>query len=301
MSNPIPRQEYIRSGTVRSLNVEEELLYQGVPVVPGGGGGGGQVDSVVAGTGISVDSTDPVNPIVSSTVVNTDQVAKVSANDTTAGFLNGKLVAGSGITFTEDNDGGNETLTIAASGGGGGGGSSDITYYTATLADAENTTSKINLISCTVPANTWADGDRLVIHLSGDITTNSSSASLTAGVEGTGFGPYTRSANLNVSSDPNRFDTTFTFKRNGSGIYYYVGAGGTWSESNYLNIGVASLLIGSFGGINSVSDDWQVFDASVDYTTDITVSITAQWGTAGAGIWVRPFWGTAYKEKGAAL
>jgi hypothetical protein len=240
--------------------------------VKGGGGGGGAADG--------------------------NDAVKVSSNDTTAGFLNGKLVAGANITLTEDSDGGNETLTIAAAGGGG---SSDITYYTATLADAENTTSKVNLISCTVPANTWSDGDRLVVHLSGDITTNGSSASLTAGVEGTGFGPYTRSANLNVSSDPNRFDTMFTFKRNGSGIYYYVGAGGTWSESNYLNIGVASLLIGSFGGINSVSDDWQVFDASVDYTADITVSITAQWGTAGAGIWVRPFWGTAYKEKGASL
>lgn len=32
---------------------------------PGGGGGGGQVDAVVPGEGISVDDTDPVNPIVS--------------------------------------------------------------------------------------------------------------------------------------------------------------------------------------------------------------------------------------------
>jgi len=39
----------------------------------------------------------------------------VSANDTTAGYLNGKLVAGANITLTENNDGGNETLTIAAS------------------------------------------------------------------------------------------------------------------------------------------------------------------------------------------
>lgn len=39
-------------------------------------------------------------------------VAKVSANDTTAGHLNGKLVAGSAIQFTENNDGGNESLTI---------------------------------------------------------------------------------------------------------------------------------------------------------------------------------------------
>ena len=44
----------------------------------------------------------------------TDVKTKVSSNDTTAGFLNGKLVAGSNVTFTENSDGGNETLSIAA-------------------------------------------------------------------------------------------------------------------------------------------------------------------------------------------
>jgi hypothetical protein len=38
----------------------------------------------------------------------------VSANDTTPGVLTAKLVAGTGITLTENNDGGNETLTVAA-------------------------------------------------------------------------------------------------------------------------------------------------------------------------------------------
>lgn len=45
--------------------------------------------------------------------------AKVSSNDTTAGYLLGKLVAGSNITLTENNNGGNETITIASTGGGG--------------------------------------------------------------------------------------------------------------------------------------------------------------------------------------
>lgn len=49
----------------------------------------------------------------------TDEKAKVSSNDTTPGFLNGKLVAGTNITLTENNNGGNETLTISAAGGGG--------------------------------------------------------------------------------------------------------------------------------------------------------------------------------------
>ncbi len=46
----------------------------------------------------------------------TDQSVKVSSNDTTAGFLNGKLVAGSSISLTEGTDGGDETLTIAYTG-----------------------------------------------------------------------------------------------------------------------------------------------------------------------------------------
>lgn len=61
---------------------------------------------------ISVDDGATWYYIVSG--AGTDEKAKISANDTTAGYLNGKLVAGTAITLTENNDGGNETLTIAA-------------------------------------------------------------------------------------------------------------------------------------------------------------------------------------------
>lgn len=44
----------------------------------------------------------------------TQALATVSANDTTPGYLNGKIVAGTNVTLTEGNDGGDETLTIAA-------------------------------------------------------------------------------------------------------------------------------------------------------------------------------------------
>lgn len=39
---------------------------------------------------------------------------KISSNDSTSGYLNGKLVSGTGVTLTENNDGGNETLEAAA-------------------------------------------------------------------------------------------------------------------------------------------------------------------------------------------
>lgn len=46
-----------------------------------------------------------------------DIKVKVSANDTTAGFLNGKLTAGTGISLTENADGGNEDLSVSISPG----------------------------------------------------------------------------------------------------------------------------------------------------------------------------------------
>ena len=46
----------------------------------------------------------------------TDVKTLVSSNDTTAGYLNGKLVAGTGISFTENNNGSDETLTITNTG-----------------------------------------------------------------------------------------------------------------------------------------------------------------------------------------
>ena len=62
-----------------------------------------------------------------------DQV-KVSATDTTAGFLGVKLVAGTSISITPMNDPGNATLEIAYTGVVGGGGGEDYFVDNATLA-----------------------------------------------------------------------------------------------------------------------------------------------------------------------
>ncbi len=43
-----------------------------------------------------------------------DEKVKVTSNDTTADFLQAKLVAGGGVDVTEQNDGGNETLEVRA-------------------------------------------------------------------------------------------------------------------------------------------------------------------------------------------
>lgn len=56
------------SGIVPDPGTEQGYVLSdsGTWIPAGTGGGGGRVDTVVAGTGIQVDSSDPVNPIVSS-------------------------------------------------------------------------------------------------------------------------------------------------------------------------------------------------------------------------------------------
>lgn len=66
----------------------------------------------------------------------TDEKVKVSLNDAVAGYLNGKLVAGTGITLTENNNGANETLTISSSG---------ITSITADQGLTANTATNVQL------------------------------------------------------------------------------------------------------------------------------------------------------------
>ena len=105
-----------------------------------------EVDKVIpqSGTALQVgESGDTITIPAGATITNngtangfgsadTEKV-KVSSNDTTAGFLNGKLVAGTNISLTEGSDGGNETLTAALSG----------TIATAQIADDAVTLAKM--------------------------------------------------------------------------------------------------------------------------------------------------------------
>lgn len=75
--------------------------------------GAGVIGVVVSGTDIKTINSESLLGAGDIVVSGADEKAKVSANDTTAGYLNGKLVAGSKIVLTENNDAGNETLTIS--------------------------------------------------------------------------------------------------------------------------------------------------------------------------------------------
>lgn len=123
-----------------------------------------------------------------------DEKTKVSANDTTSGYLNGKLVAGTGVTLTETNDGANETLVIAATGAGDDWGNGYINHLVGSIATGDGTaldplfvpnidvavvdTSDVNLtltgdglMSAFTISATVNEGDPLPVYVSGTVGT----------------------------------------------------------------------------------------------------------------------------------
>jgi hypothetical protein len=70
------------------------------------------------GTGVAATQTSPgvIEVAVSTGIGGSDELTKVSSNDTTAGYLLDKLQAGSNISITEQNNASNETLLIDVTG-----------------------------------------------------------------------------------------------------------------------------------------------------------------------------------------
>lgn len=290
------------------------------------GGAGGGVQSVVAGTGITVDNTDPENPIVNSAGIDTDEKAKVSANDTTAGYLNGKLVAGSGIGFTENNNGGNETLTVAVSNLDAGaittgtigtarlatGTANSSTYlrgdqtwatisagdttYTVTTADVENTTTETTVAQFTVPANTWSDGQCVELRVVTLALQNAGvSVNWTAKIGGTGITERTsQTASVGNATFQYRNTTVFRFYREGTGVTFNVinpqSASTGYADSTRFPFDNGGAMVGPINGID--------FDSSVDFTTNITITYKMQWGTANASTYCRIVHARAVKYNG---
>ena len=78
---------------------------------------GGGISSIIAGTGISTSNDGNGHITITNTgvVVNADKV-KISSADTTANYLENKILAGSNISITKENTGINEDLRIAVTG-----------------------------------------------------------------------------------------------------------------------------------------------------------------------------------------
>lgn len=188
----------------------DPLKTQGVPGPPGATGAAGVVQSVVAGTNVTVDSTDPANPVVSATgdvtaawgdITGTlsDQTDLQAALDGKEdAFSTGKLVAGANVTLTGSLDNrlvGAGDVTIAASGSEGtdwgdiGGTLADQTDLQSALDGKEDAFTKGSLIQGANVTLTGTLANRLVG--TGDVTIAASgggSGGIESVVAGEGIG-----------------------------------------------------------------------------------------------------------------
>jgi hypothetical protein len=284
------------------------------------GGGGGGLESVVAGTGISVDNTDPENPIVTNTVTDTNDKVRVSVNDTTAGYLNGKLVAGTGIGLTENNNGGNETLTVAignhdaslitsgtvATARLGTGTANSTTYlrgdqtwaavdgeriFTTTCLDAENTNSLVNIVSVTVPGGSGAipNNQLLWIDFMYHVrNTSGISNQLQVGINvgGTSYG----SSATSIPTNTNYYGRVRQYLFVDAGSVRWLPHGQNAPETNY---GGPNLQINSPTYWNQAL--WQTYNPG---GSSFVFRFTAQWTTANASSFVRILNARAYLQPG---
>jgi hypothetical protein len=122
------RRGGFRGGGISSVAHDNTLSGSGTDADPlkvvGGGLGGGQVDTVVAGTGISVNSTDPANPIVTNSAP--DQTVSITAGTNITSvtgtypnfIINAATQGGGGVgdmlKATYDPAGGNKQVAFSA-------------------------------------------------------------------------------------------------------------------------------------------------------------------------------------------
>ena len=99
---PVEGSTHLDARNIYNANADDAETR--LTALESGGGGGGQVDSVVAGTNVTVDNTDPANPIVNSTATSGTTLSGTTTGTTPTeifvdGVANNRMTIVGGTTW----------------------------------------------------------------------------------------------------------------------------------------------------------------------------------------------------------
>lgn len=174
-----------------------------------------------------------------------------------------------------------------------GGAVANLLAETVTLANCSNTSTETTVMSVTIPANTWADGEEVGISVIARHKQNSGgSIAITYKVKVNASSLTTLSASsVSNSATEGKTRRSFFFTRIGSDVYY---------TGNAATYGDMSSTASVFGAVISAADYYGSGNGniytSVDFTSNVTLTFTVQWASANANAYWIPLWGKCRKQ-----
>lgn len=228
--------------------------------------------------------------------VPTITVAKGGTNQTS--YTKGDILAASSSSvLTKLGVGANDTVLMADSAQSTGmkwgtpAGGAGITVYSVTTADCENTASEIDVISFTVPANTWKNGETIEIIMLTKSKQNS-------GITRTLYFKAKAQGITVLDSGPGVSNTTsegcsyrkFIFRRLGNNLMSLNYTGAYPVEQMFVGGSLSSqfTVIDGTGGLSSSY-------STINFASDIPIVLTLQWSAAHANTYYRILDAIAYK------
>lgn len=147
-----------------------------------------------------------------------------------------------------------------------------------TIADCDNTTTETAVMTLVIPANTWADGEEVTASIISKHKQGAgSNRTLTLKIKLNGSSETLLSASsITSSAQEGNSRRTFTFTRIGSEVWILLNAINHGQYGGTTTPGTAAVGTISYSTSSTVGKIW----TGVDFTADVTILYTVQWGAA---------------------
>ena len=171
-----------------------------------------------------------------------------------------------------------------------GGAISNLFNETVTIANCANTSSEVTVLSATVPANTWGDGEQFMLFgafLHKQNSGVSRNFTMKIKVGGTSYTAVSASAVAN-SANEGKSTRNFIFTRVGTEVWGAFGTSGVGFMGGTIIPASTGIGTNQFG---SSANIW----TGLNFAATIAIEITIQWSAADANVYFNPQVGRAVK------